>query len=58
MNKFIIEDLIVNTELYFKQIIALLDLMLEVSDVDSAPNLMTLKELAESGLNKIKLVER
>lgn len=58
MNKFIIEDLIVNTELYFKQIIALLDLMLEVSDVDSAPNLMTLKELAESDLNKIKLVER
>ena len=50
------EDLIADTSLYFRQIIALVDLMIVNSNIEDTPNLMTLKELAESGLNKISII--
>lgn len=52
------EDLITDTSLYFRQIIALVDLMLINSNIEETPNLMTLKELAESGLNKIEILDK
>lgn len=52
------DDIIADTSLYFRQIIALTDLMLANSNVEDTPNLMTLKELAESGLNKLNLINK
>lgn len=51
-------DILVDTSLYFRQIIALVDLMLANSNIEETPNLMTLKELAESGLNKIEILDK
>lgn len=51
-------DTIADTSLYFRQIIALVDLMLANSNIEDTPNLMTLKELAESGLSKIELLDK
>ncbi|MBR2525564.1 hypothetical protein IKE67_03775 [bacterium] len=49
------EDLIAETELYFKQIISMLDLMITNANFKDMPNLITLKELAEIGLNKLRI---
>ena len=51
------DDLIAETELYFKQIISMLDLMITNANIEDMPNLITLKELAKSGLNKLKVLE-
>lgn len=51
------EDLIAETALYFKQIISMLDLMITNANLEDMPNLITLKELAESGLNKLKVID-
>ena len=51
-------DILADTSLYFRQIIALVDLMLANSNIEETPNLMTLKELAESGLNKIEILDK
>ena len=50
------EDLIADAQLYFKQIISMSDLMIANANIDEIPNLTTLKELAESGLNKLKQI--
>ena len=51
-------DILADTSLYFRQIIALVDLMLANSNIEETPNLITLKELAESGLNKIEILDK
>jgi len=53
-----ISYILADTSLYFKQIIALVDLMLINSNIEDTPNLMTLKELAEIGLNKIEILNK
>ena len=45
------EDRHADIEMYFKQIISLADLMLETNN-NSMQNILTLRDLAESGLNK------
>ena len=45
-----VEDVLADVEMYFCQLIDLLDLMIE-NDMN---NFMTLKQLLESGLNSIK----
>ncbi len=47
------EDVLADVEKYFDQLIDLLDLMIEHDNV-SINNVMTLKQLAESGLSSIK----
>lgn len=53
-----LSDTLADTSLYFRQIIALVDLMLANSNIEETPNLMTLKELAESCLNKIEILDK
>lgn len=48
MNK---DDKNADIEMYFKQIISLADLMIETTN-NSMPNLLTIRDLAESGLTK------
>ena len=48
-----VEDVLADVEMYFCQLIDLLDLMIE-NDNASMNNFMTLKQLLESGLNSIK----
>lgn len=48
-----VEDVLADVEMYFCQLIDLLDLMIE-NDNTSINNLMTLKQLSESGLSSIK----
>ena len=48
-----VEDVLADVEMYFCQLIDLLDLMIE-NDNASMNNFMTLKQLSESGLNSIK----
>ncbi len=50
MNK---DDLNANIELYFKQIIALADLMIE-NDNRDIENLMTIRELAHNGFKTLE----
>lgn len=45
------EDINANIEMYFKQIISLTDLMLEAHN-EIAPNILTIRDLAQSGLEK------
>lgn len=51
MNK---DDLNANIELYFKQIIALADLMIE-NDNKDVENLITIRELAHNGFETFKI---
>ena len=51
-----VEDVLADVEMYFCQLIDLLDLMIENDNI-SVNNLMTLKQLSESGLNSIKSFE-
>ncbi len=46
MNK---EDVSAEIEMYFRQIISLTDLMLEHSN-DNMPNILTIRDLAQTGL--------
>lgn len=48
-----LEDSLADIELYFKQLIDLTDLMIE-TDNTSINNLITLKQLSESGLKSLK----
>ena len=48
MNK---EDINADIEMCFRQIISLTDLMLECSN-ENTPNVLTIRDLAQSGLNK------
>ena len=48
MNK---EDINASIEMYFRQIISLTDLMLEINN-DISPNILTIRDLAQAGLNK------
>lgn len=48
MNK---EDVTADIEMCFRQIISLTDLMLECHS-EITPNILTLRDLAQSGLNK------
>lgn len=48
MNK---EDINANIEMYFRQIISLTDLMLECNN-EIMPNILTIRDLAQAGLNK------
>lgn len=49
MNK---DDINADIEMSFKQIISLTDLMLECNN-EIAPNILTIRDLAQTGLNKI-----
>ncbi len=49
------EDLSINVEMSFNQIIDLADLMLE-NTIFTTPNMLTIRELAQSGLEKFKLL--
>lgn len=51
MNK---EDINADIEMSFKQIISLTDLMLE-SNNENVPNILTIRDLAQSGLSKLNL---
>lgn len=53
MNEF---DLKANIEMYFLQIRDLTDLMIE-NQMYSTPNLITIRDLAQSGLDKLTLKE-
>lgn len=44
-------DINANIEMYLKQILALADLMLETYSED-IPNILTIRDLAQAGLNK------
>lgn len=46
------EDMIANLDMYFKQIIALTDLMLE-NNSEMTPNILTIRDLAQAGLTTI-----
>ncbi len=48
MNK---DDINADIEMSFRQIISLTDLMLECN-TESTPNILTIRDLAQSGLNK------
>ena len=52
----IVEDTLSDGKMYLKQIISLTDLMLINADINDIPNLMTIKELAEKGLEKLELI--
>ena len=52
MNK---EDINADIEMYFKQIISMADLMIEKNN-ESVPNVLTIRDLAQLGLNKIGLI--
>ena len=52
MNK---EDINAEIEMSFKQIISLVDLMLEHEN-DNAPNILTVRALAQTGLEKINML--
>jgi hypothetical protein len=45
------DDINANIEMYFRQIIALTDLMLEAHN-ENMPNILTIRDLAQSGLVK------
>lgn len=45
------EDLYADIEMYFNQIISLTDLMIECNN-QITPNILTIRDLAQSGLNK------
>lgn len=49
MNK---EDINADIEMSFKQIISLTDLMLECNN-ENVPNVLTIRDLAQSGLSKL-----
>ena len=53
-----IEDCCADIQMYFKQIIALTDLLIENAEADEIPNFLTLKELAESGVSKMLLLQK
>lgn len=53
MNK---EDVMADIEMCFRQIISLTDLMLECNN-DNAPNILIIRDLANSGLEKIINIE-
>lgn len=46
------EDVKADIEMSFRQIISLADLMLEY-DIEAAPNILTLRDLAQVGLSKM-----
>lgn len=46
------EDIMADIEMSFRQIISLTDLMFECNNT-IAPNVLTIRDLAEAGLNKI-----
>lgn len=46
------EDFNADIEMCFRQIISLADLMLEHNN-ENAPNLLTIRDLSQSGLNKM-----
>ncbi|MGN0018658.1 MAG: hypothetical protein ACI37S_06420 [Candidatus Gastranaerophilaceae bacterium] len=54
--KITIEDTLNDSRMYFKQIIGLTDLMIISANVHDIPNLITIKELAENGLNKLESI--
>jgi len=45
------EDFNANIEMYFRQIISLTDLMLEHNN-ENTPNILTIRDLAQLGLDK------
>ncbi|MDD3437685.1 MAG: hypothetical protein PHC64_11090 [Candidatus Gastranaerophilales bacterium] len=49
MNK---QDIDADIEMSFRQIISLTDLMLECDNNESVPNILTIRDIAQSGLNK------
>lgn len=51
------EDCCASIKMYFTQIIALTDLLIENGEENQIPNFITLKELAESGINKLFLLQ-
>jgi len=53
MNK---EDINADIEMCFKQIISLTDLMLECNN-EITPNILTIRDLAQAGLNKTSNIE-
>lgn len=46
------DDIIADVEMCFQQITSLIDLILECNN-ENTPNLLTLRDLAQSGLEKI-----
>ncbi len=51
-----IDDIIVDIDMYFQQIIELIDLMIENNN-SSTPNLITLRDIAQNGLDKVKMTD-
>ncbi len=52
-----IEDCCTDIKMYFMQIVTLSDLLIETGQKDKIPNFTTLKEIAESGINKLFLLQ-
>ena len=50
------EDFNADIEMCFTQIISLADLMLE-HKIENAPNILTIRDLAQNGLNRIVNIE-
>ena len=53
-----IEDYCADIQMYFQQIVALATLLIENGTADEVPNLLTVRELAESGLGKVFLLKK
>lgn len=52
------EDIKSDVEMYFQQIIALLDLMIETNSLGPCNvNLFTLRDIAEKGFSRVQLLE-
>lgn len=46
------EDIVADVEMYFRQIICMSDLMIECHN-EIAPNLLIIRDIAQSGFNKL-----
>lgn len=51
------DDINADVEMHFRQIISLTELMLEV-DSENTPNILTIRDLASSGLAKFMEIEQ